>query len=182
MVLSAKVHVRPGGIHGYGWFATDSIQPGEAVWWMGNDEAIGASMEITVAALRAWPQAQRDRFMALAYQIDDGLYRGIDPTRDVAVADKLEYLVNHACDGNCWYASDAQLVAKRVIKSGEELCYDYALTEADDDWLLTQACQCNSPNCRKRVTGRDWRHPELQSAYRGHFLEYINQKIAALSQ
>ena len=62
------------------------------------------------------------------------------------------------------------LVARRRIDPGEELPVDYALFEANENAIMEWECFCGSPNCRKRVTGQDWRLPELQRRYAGHFL------------
>jgi hypothetical protein len=35
--------------------------------------------------------------------------------------------------------------------------------------------------CRGRVTGDDWKLPELQQRYRGHFTVHIEQLIQALN-
>jgi len=37
--------------------------------------------------------------------------------------------------------NDDLLIAKRDIKKGEELCYDYALTEGDPDWVLASCAR-----------------------------------------
>ena len=31
--------------------------------------------------------------------------------------------------------------------------------------------------CRERITGEDWRRPELQKRYAGHFLPYIERRF-----
>ncbi len=103
------------------------------------------------------------------------------PTRSKAgaipEAEQHEYYVNHCCDGNCWYEGDDRLVAMRDIRAGEELYYDYALTEADEDWTLAPACLCGTAACRGLVTGNDWKRPELQAKYGNHFTEYVLQLI-----
>ncbi len=41
-------------------------------------------------------------------------------------------------------------------------------------------CECGSPLCRGRVTGEDWRNPELWQRYAGHFSPYLARRIDAL--
>jgi len=82
--------------------------------------------------------------------------------------------INHSCDGNSWYNGDEKLVACRFIKKGEEITYDYALTESHLSFKLQ--CFCGKPNCRGTITGDDWKIEELREKYNGHFLEYINKK------
>jgi uncharacterized protein len=92
-----------------------------------------------------------------------------------------ENYVNHSCDGNAWYENGGErLVALRDIKKGEEICYDYALHAAHPVFRLE--CGCGKSNCRKVVTGNDWRMPEIQQRYAGHFLEHVQEKIKALNQ
>ena len=101
-------------------------------------------------------------------QLDDNLYsveeRGEAPT----------YFMNHSCDPNVWMANAVTLVARRGIPSGAELTTDYALFEAVEDFEAEWECQCGSAHCRKRFTGKDWRIPELQERYAGHFLPLIS--------
>jgi hypothetical protein len=75
---------------------------------------------------------------------------------------------------------EVTLVARRDIAQDEELTADYAMWEADENHVMRWACVCGSPRCRGRVTGQDWRLPELPQRYRGHFSPLINQRIARL--
>lgn len=69
------------------------------------------------------------------------------------------------------------IVAKRDVEAGEELTIDYALWEADENYISSWECNCGSSRCRKRVTGNDWRLAELQERYKGHFTPLINKRI-----
>ncbi|MEV0731459.1 hypothetical protein [Polymorphospora sp. NPDC050346] len=68
------------------------------------------------------------------------------------------------------------VVARRPIPAGEELTIDYATLTGTETWSMT--CRCGSPLCRQTVTGRDWRLPELQDAYRGHWMSWLAERIA----
>ncbi len=109
-------------------------------------------------------------------QLDDNLYsveeRGDDRT----------YFMNHSCDPNVWMTDAVTLVARRGIPTGEELTVDYALFEADEGFTAKWTCACGSNLCRKRVTGRDWRRPDLQERYAGHFLPLIARRIGPYAQ
>ena len=148
MVLSSKVVVRPGGVHGQCWFAAAPISAGEMVWEKGDVRY--HDVDIPKETIATWPQDKRDTFMALAYQVRPGVYRGTDPALAGAIPEEeaWEYLVNHSCDGNTWYSGDDLLVAMRDIREGEELTYDYALTESDPDWVLAERCLCGAAACR----------------------------------
>jgi len=93
------------------------------------------------------------------------------------------FVVNHSCAPNLGVSSQVTLVALRDIAPGEELCYDYAMTDSDPEGIETFAmdCLCNSPGCRKRISDLDWRDPELQRRYDGHFASYLQARIDSLS-
>jgi hypothetical protein len=110
-----------------------------------------------------------------------------------------------------WFADKDVIVAMRDIAKGEELFYDYALSESND--FIQLDCLCGAAQCRGtsplqhtrtrtctihytthahsthtrvmlnvqcapgRVTGKDYRRPELQARYGRHFMPYILAKI-----
>lgn len=107
----------------------------------------------------------------LIMQWDDDLYSA--ETR----GDSLGYFINHSCDPNTWMIDAFTHVARRNIQKGEEVTNDYALMEADENFVTKWECRCGSPICRKRITGKDWRLPELQARYKGHFSPLVNKRI-----
>jgi hypothetical protein len=70
------------------------------------------------------------------------------------------------------------VVAMRDIRPGEELTYDYAMTDSDP--RLRMQCNCRSRNCRGLVTGDDWKIPSLQRKYGGYLSWHIREKIRRL--
>ena len=81
---------------------------------------------------------------------------------------------NHSCDPNIGVRGQIIFVAMRDIADGEELTHDWATT---DDDAYEMECRCNAPNCRKIITGQDWRKKELQEKYRGFMSWYLQEKI-----
>jgi SET domain len=69
----------------------------------------------------------------------------------------IEWYLNHSCDGNVGFSKDGDFVARRRIGKGEELVYDYGLAESNPRFRMV--CSCGSTNCRKIVTGNDWKDP-----------------------
>jgi hypothetical protein len=67
-----------------------------------------------------------------------------------------------------------QIVAMRNIAAGEEITFDYAMSETSEYSML---CRCGQSNCRKTVTGNDWCLPDLQQRYGQFFSQYIRNKI-----
>ena len=57
--------------------------------------------------------------------------------------------VNHSCDPNAYVAEGNLLVARRDIRTHEQIMYDYSTTMYDDSW--TMICRCGSPRCRKVI-------------------------------
>ena len=93
----------------------------------------------------------------------------------------IDWFINHSCDPNVGSAGDFYtLVAMRDIAGGEEITMDYAMTDEDPDPRWNMECHCGAPNCRKVITGNDWKVPELQECYRGYFQKNIQEKIDAL--
>jgi len=107
-----------------------------------------------------------------AYQIGDNLFYGPTSFEEVGIGE----LINHSCNPNAGFRSEIQLVAMRYILAGEQVTADYAMcmTTGDfDNW----ECECGWESCRKKITGDDWKVPELQQKYRGCFQPYIKEKI-----
>ena len=70
-------------------------------------------------------------------------------------------------------------VAMRDIEAGEELTHDWATT---DDDRYEMACHCGAPNCRKVITGQDWRRKDLQEKYRHYMSWYLQDKLRRESE
>jgi hypothetical protein len=64
----------------------------------------------------------------------------------------------------------------RDIDGGEELTTDYAMFDTSSGEMT---CRCGRPACRGRITGSDWRIPELQARYAGYFSSYVQRRIEA---
>lgn len=86
--------------------------------------------------------------------------------------------VNHSCSPNAGLSGQIALVAMRDISVGEEITYDYAMSDGSpyDEF----SCSCGSPLCRQHVSGQDWQRPELWRRYAGYFSPYLQRRILAL--
>ncbi len=62
--------------------------------------------------------------------------------------------VNHSCNPNCGMGNATQLVAMRDIAAGEEITFDYAMSDASV--LVELACICTTPQWRRNITSLDW--------------------------
>lgn len=163
--VSAKLEVRRNPAKGnYGLFAREAIAAGELViCWAGY-----------VATADQFEQLS-DFEREHSVQIEENLYQipyggGDDPG---------DY-VNHSCDPNLGLSSSITLVAVRDIEPGEEVCFDYAMTDSTPYDEFT--CGCGTAQCRGVVTGSDWQLASLQERYDGYFSPYLQRRINRLKQ
>ncbi len=83
--------------------------------------------------------------------------------------------INHSCEPSCGIDGRLRMVAMRDLRPGEEITFDYAMTESYYWYKLE--CACGMLSCRKVVTGSDWKRRDLQIKYKGYFADYIQKKI-----
>jgi SET domain-containing protein len=102
-------------------------------------------------------------------QIEDDLFQ-----IPFAEGEPADYF-NHCCDPNAGFNSPVSLVAMRDIQAGEEICFDYAMSE--DNHFDEFPCACGAPTCRGQVSGKDWLRPELQERYFGFFSPYLQRRL-----
>lgn len=178
--LNPKVQVGNSGVeypkhHGpesLGWHAAQDIPEGEVIFYPYEDQR---KFEFTLSDIKSWPRERRRKFFRIAYQVDEEIYSGYHSDTDMTEQQKYEWHCNHSCEPNVWFEDKDVIVAMRDIAKGEELFYDYALSESND--FIQLDCLCGSAQCRGRVTGKDYRLPELQARYGRHFMPYILAKI-----
>ncbi|MGD9702193.1 MAG: SET domain-containing protein [Acidimicrobiia bacterium] len=158
--LSSKAQISAAGGKGRGAYATAWIRPGETVAIFGGLVADWTEVE----------QMTREQ-RSLALQIDEQHFL-VSP--EFSPSDG----VNHSCSPNCGMSGANILVAMREIAPGEEVTYDYAMSDGSpyDEF----ECGCGAPTCRGKVTGEDWMLPELQVRYRSWFSPYLATRIASL--
>ena len=83
--------------------------------------------------------------------------------------------LNHSCRPNVGVRVQITFVAMRDIPAGLELTIDYAMTDGDPTERME--CSCGAPECRKVITGNDWRLPALQQRYAGYFSRYLEERF-----
>ena len=157
--VSAKVlrKIRPEK-GGYGVFASRSIGAGELIVVWGGDIVIGDE-------LGELPQTMQRH----SIQVEENLY--LVPHEVPEVGD----FINHSCNPNAGLSGQMSLVAIHAIAKGEEICYDYAMSDgsAYDEF----SCSCEAQECRGWVTGSDWSLPDLQQRYARFFSPYLQRRI-----
>ena len=157
--LSPLAACRPAGAKGMGIFALADIPAGTTVAGFGGNVVDRSELD-----------AQPEEIRTHALQIDDDLF----------IAGELPFddadFVNHSCDPNCGIVGSVLLVTMRDVEAGEELCFDYAMTDSDD--YDTFACTCGTERCRGVVTGDDWKQPELRDRYAGWHSTYLARRLS----
>ena len=88
--------------------------------------------------------------------------------------------VNHSCEPNAGLRGQVTLVAMRTIERGEEVCFDYSMADGCDYDEFT--CHCGAPSCRGRISGEDWKRPELIERYAGYRSPYLERRIEGLQR
>ena len=156
MWFDRRLVMRSSPIHGIGTFATHTIHAGERLLWVSGG-IVYTPEDWRTGRVQLAPEQYNEG------QIGDGLL--------IATPKSLYYYVNHSCNPNLLNG-----VAWRDIEGGEEITTDYAYGEASPNYRL-EPCSCGSSICRGRVTGNDWKLPELQQRYRGYFTPYIERLI-----
>ncbi len=146
---------------GFGVFAREPIPQGELLTMWGG-------RVVTEEQLYELPHETQTH----GIQIDEQLY--LVP---VVHGDPADFY-NHSCNPNAGLNSPISLVAMRDIEAGEEVCFDYAMSDSSD--YDEFECHCGAPNCRKTITGRDWMLPELHVIYHGYFSPYLQRRINQL--
>lgn len=155
--LESRTNLEKGG---NGVYALESMKKGELVAMFGGAVLTGAQLSEVSETL-----------VSLSIQVDEDLYL---VTRIPGTGDH----VNHCCEPNAGLQGQIALVAMRDIAIGEELTFDYAMSDSSDYDEFT--CACGAESCRGKVTGNDWKLPELWQKYDGYFSPYLAHKIEEL--
>jgi len=108
-------------------------------------------------------------------QVDDDLMQA--PFRQ-GVREPADF-TNHSCEPNCGFGGSAKLVAMRDLAPGEELTFDYAMSDSTFPKEFEFECACGSKVCRGAFTEDDWKLPSLQVRYAGYFSSYLARKIVS---
>ncbi len=163
--LSSKIERRKSSHSGEGLFVKEKILKRELI----IDFSTGPGTILNKEQAKKLFETGYDYML----QTGDGTYFAATNESELEDADFL----NHSCDPNCGINGSLRIVALRDIKPGEELVFDYAMNESSE---FEMGCNCGSKNCRKIITGNDWKDPELQKKYDGFFSECLQKKIDAL--
>ena len=148
---SANVEVREAGAKGMGVFATAPIRKGEVVAeYDGDIYDVG-------------PELPQD-------VVDHAISFASGKCRD---SKGIARILNHSCDANVGVKDLFKLTAMRDIPAGEELCWDYAMSE-NNQWSVE--CKCGSGKCRGKSGRYDDLPQEARDRYEGFISEWLLKK------
>jgi uncharacterized protein len=137
--------LRTSKIQGTGAFATRAIRKGTRII-----EYLGERISWRTADKR-YDDDKMGRHHTFLFTVDDKV------VIDGAVKGNNARFLNHSCDGNCEAITDRKRIfieARRNIKPGEELLYDYQYERTDEHTEEDErfyACRCGSPKCRGSI-------------------------------
>ena len=152
----AQMRVTPG--KGSGSFAISKISKGEIVASFGGNV-------INQSELTNYSPDRVSRSLQL--NSDTYLLSG-----DVPEAGDM---INHSCEPNCGIAGTSSVQTLRDIEIGEELTFDYAMSDSSQYDEFN--CACGKDKCREKITGMDWQKKDLQAKYSKYFSAYIESLI-----
>lgn len=148
----ASVEVRDAGTKGRGVFALRDFARGELVV---------TGKPLARAPERTWETLQ------------------IDVDHHVKMDEPFER-ANHSCDPNCGLRPNAwggyDLVAMRAISAGEEIAYDYCMSE----WVsiaIQDACGCGATICRGAIRGGKFLPGDVIARYTGFLAPYYERLL-----
>jgi hypothetical protein len=164
--ISPKLIPGKSKIHGNGVIVAAPIRQGEKIMEFGGLTISGKEAASENYRVRSIWMAADDVFLAL-------------PLSDTQPS--LDENLNHSCDANSWLVDEVSLVARTNIQAGEEITLDQGTWNFEEDGWYTvddERCSCGSVLCRGVLTENDWKIPEVQERYKGHFHPLIQERIA----
>ena len=156
--LTPKAQMRQTLGKGSGSFAVTKINKGEVVASFGGYVVGEAELK----------NHSEDR-VARSLQLDENTYllSGVNP--------EPGDMLNHSCEPNCGAYGTSSVISLTDIAIGEELTFDYAMTDSSEYDQFD--CACSKSNCRGKITGKDWQNTEIQKKYNNYFSSFISKLI-----
>jgi SET domain-containing protein len=86
----------------------------------------------------------------------------------------LARFINHSCEPNCGIKNLFEIVAMRDILKGEQITFDYEMTEKSSWWRMR--CKCGSTHCRKLIGNYSNLPRAIRKKYAGYISDWLTQK------
>jgi SET domain-containing protein len=169
---------------GLGLMAVRRFDAGEVIW---QESGAPRSRRRRWDEVMTIPEPYRALYKHFMYQVGPDSFESL-PDFDLMPPDKwhtaaipdFTLFMNHSCDPTCWYTDPDlfEFSARRRIRPGEWVTYDYAMTETRDDQAFR--CHCGAPGCRGRVLARDWQLADVRRSYWGHVARHVQDLMDRL--
>ncbi len=155
-MMNKKIKVRKTEKYGKGVFAVKNIQKGELVAdWTGGKIYIAKKCSDL-------PKKVADHAIQFAE------YKWIDTKTNARY-------FNHSCIPNCGFKGKFKLVTMREVDKGEELTFDYEMSE-DSDWKMK--CKCANENCRKIIGAFGNMPQKTKEKYARYISRWLRKKYS----
>ena len=154
---NGKVEIRTiKDARGRGVFVTKFIKKGEIIldWELGG---------IVYEAERATDLPKEARDWAIQFET----HKWIDTKG-------LGRWINHSCEPNSGIKGLFKLMAMRDLVVGEEVLWDYDMSE-NSDWVM-EGCRCGSKTCRKLIHGYRFLPDLKKKEYELYISDWLKQK------
>jgi hypothetical protein len=162
------IELRPSPLDGVGVFAASAIKIDQRV--AAGVAASDYHRLISWANFDEYESGVREKIAAFCVGTPDGF---IPPDKLDFNRISIEWYLNHSCHGNVGFNEDGDFVARRLVRKGDELTYDYALAESNPHFRME--CRCGAAQCRSVITGNDWKDPEFREKNLGYMLPRLRR-------
>lgn len=156
--------VAPSAIEGSGLFASSDLEAGRLLIRLGGHLVGTDELARMIAAANADPDLPYVDSVSVSERVHLVLPPGT-----------VAHFGNHSCDPTMWHDGPYSISARRDVLAGEELTIDYGTNSAAPGFSMS--CRCREALCRGFVTSEDWRLPELQARYEGHWVPGLQERI-----
>ncbi len=156
-----KVYVLDSPIAGKGVFADEFVKKGEIIFMLGG----------TISFFDK--RYNGDFLRSTCVGITENILLGELSSSKKEITD----FINHSCDPNSGLLDAITIIAIKDIEKGSEITIDYSFWEGDEAWVMKSPCNCGNVNCRKNITGKDWKFISTRSPLFEFYSPYIKRRI-----
>ena len=161
--------VAPSTIDGHGLYATDDLEAGTVVIRLAGRLVSSAELAEILGSAKV---ADGGSFIDTITVFED--------RHLLLPAGSIAHFGNHSCDPTLWHVGPYEIAVRRDVGRGQELTVDYATNSGAPGFSMR--CHCRSSLCRGEVSSEDWRRPELQERYGGHWTPAFDVRIRWLGR
>jgi len=174
------VEMKNSASHGHGVFAKRFIPKGTIVYCAPLKDCKIFRLTDFTRMMQADSERAEELYQVIlryGYQIEEDAFTCALSMEEAET--EISNFWNHSCDPNCWLVGSCVWATRRDIPVGEEMTLDYATFDVKLGGTVSR-CGCGTEYCRGEITAEDYKIPEVQKRYKGHFMPFIERRINAL--